>query len=109
MKTSGFTTTLGESWVVRGLRIRLQVGAISQLQRSETKEFATVHTSLSPAWDSFELRNYLLSLFLLSHIEVTKLITVLLVCDDAKEVAELLLLEVLLSQVLKVALRHRDR
>lgn len=60
-------------------------------------------------WDSFELRNYLLGLFLLSHIEVTKLVAILLVCDDTKEVAELLLLQVLLSQVLQVALGHRDR
>jgi len=44
----------------------------------------------------------------LSHVEVTELIAVLLVGDDAKEVTELLLLEVLLGQVLHVALGHWD-
>lgn len=56
----------------------------------------------------FELRNYLLGLLLVGHVEVTELITVLLVSNHAEEITQLLLLQVLLSQVLQVALGHRD-
>ena len=44
----------------------------------------------------------------MSHVEVTELIAVLLVGDDAKEVTKLLLLKVLLGQVLQVTLGHGD-
>ena len=44
----------------------------------------------------------------MSHVEVTDLVAVLLVSDEAKEVTELLLLEVLLGQVLQIALGHWD-
>ena len=53
-------------------------------------------------------RNYLLSLLFLGHVEVTELVGVLSVGDNSKEITELLLLQVLLGQVLEVALRHRN-
>ena len=46
-------------------------------------------------------RNLLLVLLLCLHVEVAKLVGLLVGSDDAKEVAELLLLEVLLGEVLK--------
>ena len=46
-------------------------------------------------------RNLLLVLLLCLHVEVAKLVGLLVGSDDAKEVAELLLLQVLLGEVLK--------
>lgn len=53
-------------------------------------------------------RNYLLSLLFLGHVEVTELVRILAVSNDSEEIAELLLLEVLLGQVLEITLRHWD-
>lgn len=58
-------------------------------------------------WFDF-YRNYLLSLLFLSHVEVAQLVAILSISDDTEEVTELLLLQILLSQVFQVALRHRD-
>jgi hypothetical protein len=54
----------------------------------------------------FELRNYLLGLFLVGHIEVTELVAVLLVGNYAEEITQLLLLQVLLGQILEITLGH---
>jgi hypothetical protein len=54
----------------------------------------------------FELRNYLLGLFLVGHIEVTELVAVLLVGNYAEEITQLLLLQVFLGQILEITLGH---
>ena len=53
-------------------------------------------------------RNYLLSLLFLGHVEVAELVRILSVSDNSKEITKLLLLQVLLGQVLQVALGHGD-
>lgn len=49
-----------------------------------------------------------LCLSLIVDLEVSKLVRVVLVCHDAKEITQLLLLQVLLGEVLYVSLREGD-
>ena len=83
-----------------------KVKLVSSCRRREEIEINKQESSLE-AEETEEDERLLLSLFFLSTGKVAELVGGLVGGDDAEEVADLLLLEVLLCQILKIKLLKR--